>query len=60
VPLLPSRVLKNISIKICSSSGFMLPVCKDVGLANKANKQTYNITNSLLYSAVCGCELGTI
>ncbi len=55
-----TRVLKNVSVKICGYSGLMLPVCEDVGLATRANEQTYNITNLLLYSAVCGCGLDTV
>jgi uncharacterized protein (UPF0210 family) len=55
-----TRVLKNVSVKICGYSGLMLPVCEDVGLASRANEQTYNITNLLLYSAVCGCGLDTV
>lgn len=38
----------------------MLPVCEDVGLAARANDRTYNLTNLLLYSAVCGCGLDTV
>jgi len=38
----------------------MLPVCEDFGLAQRANERTYNLTNLLLYSAVCGCGLDTI
>ncbi|MBW4687204.1 MAG: DUF711 family protein [Komarekiella atlantica HA4396-MV6] len=55
-----TRVLKSVSVKICGYSGLMLPVCEDVGLAARANEQTYNITNLLLYSAVCGCGLDTV
>ncbi len=55
-----TRVLKNVSIKICGYSGLMLPVCEDVGLATRANEQTYDLTNLLLYSAVCGCGLDTV
>lgn len=55
-----TRVLKNVSIKICGYSGLMLPVCEDVGLATRANEKTYNLTNLLLYSAVCGCGLDTV
>jgi len=47
-----TRVLKSLSIKTCGYSGLMLPVCEDVGLAQRANEQTYNLTNLLLYSAV--------
>ena len=55
-----TRVLKNVSVKICGYSGLMLPVCEDVGLATRANEQTYDITHLLLYSAVCGCGLDTV
>lgn len=55
-----TRVLKSVSVKICGYSGLMLPVCEDVGLALRANEQTYNITNLLSYSAVCGCGLDTV
>ncbi|MBG1243946.1 DUF711 family protein [Nostoc sp. NZL] len=55
-----TRVLKSVSVKICGYSGLMLPVCEDVGLATRANEQTYDITNLLLYSAVCGCGLDTV
>jgi hypothetical protein len=53
-------VLKNLSVKTCGYSGLMLPVCEDVGLAERANQKSYNITNLLLYSAVCGCGLDTV
>jgi uncharacterized protein (UPF0210 family) len=55
-----TRVLKSVSVKICGYSGLMLPVCEDVGLAARANEETYNLTNLLSYSAVCGCGLDTI
>ncbi|MCG6135022.1 MAG: DUF711 family protein [Nostoc sp. LLA-1] len=55
-----TRVLKNVSVKTCGYSGLMLPVCEDVGLATRANEKTYNLTNLLLYSAVCGCGLDTV
>lgn len=55
-----TRVLKSVSVKTCGYSGLMLPVCEDVGLALRANEQTYNITNLLAYSAVCGCGLDTV
>lgn len=54
-----TRVLKNVSVKICGYSGLMLPVCEDVGLTTRANEQAYDITN-LLYSAVYGCGLDTV
>ena len=55
-----TRVLKSLPVKLCGYSGLMLPVCEDLGLANRANEQTYNLTNLLLYSAVCGCGLDTV
>lgn len=55
-----TRVLKSVPVKICGYSGLMLPVCEDLGLAARANEQTYDITNLLLYSAVCGCGLDTV
>ncbi|AFY49540.1 hypothetical protein Nos7524_3760 [Nostoc sp. PCC 7524] len=55
-----TRVLKSIPIKTCGYSGLMLPVCEDIGLATRANEQTYDLTNLLLYSAVCGCGLDTV
>ncbi|MBD1936064.1 DUF711 family protein [Microcoleus sp. FACHB-68] len=55
-----TRVLKSLSVKLCGYSGLMLPVCEDAGLAQRANEKTYNLTNLLLYSAVCGCGLDTV
>lgn len=55
-----TRTVKNISIQKCGYSGLMLPVCEDIGLATRANENTYNITDLLLYSAVCGCGLDTV
>jgi len=55
-----TRVLKNLSVKTCGYSGLMLPVCEDFGLAQRAGEHTYNLTNLLLYSAVCGCGLDAI
>jgi uncharacterized protein (UPF0210 family) len=55
-----TKVLKSLSLTTCGYSGLMLPVCEDYGLATRANEQAYNITNLLLYSAVCGCGLDTL
>ncbi len=55
-----TRVLKSLSIPTCGYCGLMLPVCEDMGLAERANEQAYNLTNLLLYSAVCGCGLDTV
>jgi uncharacterized protein (UPF0210 family) len=38
----------------------MLPVCEDFGLAQRAGEGTYNLSNLLLYSAVCGCGLDAV
>jgi len=55
-----TKVLKNLSIKTCGFSGLMLPITEDYGLAKRADDEEYNITNLLLYSAVCGCGYDTI
>lgn len=55
-----TEVLKNLTVKTCGYSGLMLPVCEDLGLAAGANRDHYDITNLLLYSAVCGCGLDTV
>ncbi|MFH1315531.1 MAG: DUF711 family protein [Candidatus Uhrbacteria bacterium] len=55
-----TRVLKDLDIKLCGYSGLMLPICEDVGLAQRANEETYNLSNVLLYSAVCGCGYDTV
>jgi len=55
-----TRVLKRLPIRLCGYSGLMLPICEDIGLAQRANEQAYNLTNLLLYSAVCGCGLDTV
>jgi uncharacterized protein (UPF0210 family) len=60
ISALITKVLQSLSIKTCGYSGLMLPVCEDVGLAERANEQTYNLTDLLLYSAVCGCGLDTV
>lgn len=55
-----TRVLKGLSVKTCGYSGLMLPICEDAGLAARANEETYNISNLLLYSSVCGCGLDVV
>jgi uncharacterized protein (UPF0210 family) len=55
-----TRILKNLTVKTCGYSGLMLPVCEDFGLAKRASERTYNLTNLLLYSAVCGCGLDVV
>lgn len=54
MPLLHSCVLKNASGKICGYSGLLLPVCEDIGLANRANEQTYNIITYTFI--ICGLD----
>jgi len=53
-------VVKSLDIKKCGYSGLMLPVLEDYGLAMRNKEGTYNLTNLLLYSAVCGTGLDTI
>ncbi|MCT7956413.1 DUF711 family protein [Laspinema palackyanum] len=60
ISALITRVLKKIPVKLCGYSGLMLPVCEDVGLAKRASQGTYNLTDLLLYSSVCGCGLDTV
>ncbi|MCL5774095.1 MAG: DUF711 family protein [Firmicutes bacterium] len=55
-----TRVLKSLEVKTCGYSGLMLPVCEDFGLVERASEGTYNLTDLLLYSAVCGCGLDTV
>ncbi|MGB8657671.1 MAG: DUF711 family protein [Candidatus Zixiibacteriota bacterium] len=55
-----TRVLQSLSVKTCGYSGLMLPVCEDVGLVERANEKSYNLTHLLLYSAVCGCGLDAV
>ncbi|MCT7984328.1 DUF711 family protein [Laspinema sp. A4] len=60
ISALITRVIKKIPVKLCGYSGLMLPVCEDVGLAKRASEGTYNLTDLLLYSSVCGCGLDTV
>jgi uncharacterized protein (UPF0210 family) len=53
-------VLKSLSVKTCGFSGLMLPVCEDIGLARRASERTFNLTDLLFYSAVCGCGLDLV
>ena len=52
--------LKSLNIKKCGYSGLMLPVLEDYGLAMRNKEATFNLTNLLLYSAICGTGLDTI
>ncbi|MBO0350504.1 DUF711 family protein [Phormidium pseudopriestleyi FRX01] len=60
ISALITRVIKKIPVKLCGYSGLMLPVCEDIGLAKRASEGTYNLTDLLLYSSVCGCGLDTV
>lgn len=52
--------VKSVDVKKCGYSGLMLPVLEDYGLAMRNKEGTFNLTNLLLYSAVCGTGLDTI
>jgi hypothetical protein len=52
--------LSKLEVKKCGYSGLMLPVLEDFGLAERNKEKTFNLTNILLYSAVCGTGLDTI
>lgn len=55
-----TETLRDLDIKKCGYSGLMLPVLEDYGLAMRNKGGTYNLTNLLLYSSVCGTGLDTI
>ena len=55
-----TETLRQLNVKKCGYSGLMLPVLEDYGLAKRNIERTYNITDLLLYSAVCGTGLDTI
>jgi len=55
-----TETIRNLDIKKCGYSGLMLPVLEDYGLAMRNIDEKYNLTNLLLYSAVCGTGLDTI
>lgn len=53
-------VLQSLPVKKCGYSGLMLPVLEDYGLAVRNLEGFFDLTNLLLYSAVCGTGLDTI
>jgi len=55
-----TEILRQLDVKKCGYSGLMLPVLEDEGLAKRNIEGTYNLTDLLLYSAVCGTGLDTI
>lgn len=52
--------VQSLPLKKVGYNGLMLPVLEDHGLAIRNNEQQFNLTNLLLYSAVCGTGLDTI
>lgn len=52
--------LKELEVFKCGYSGLMLPVLEDFGLAQRNSEGYFNVSNLLLYSAVCGTGLDTI
>ncbi len=50
----------DLEIKKCGYSGLMLPILEDYGLATRNIDGTFNLTDLLLYSSVCGTGLDTI
>ncbi len=55
-----TKVIKSLDVKTCGYAGLMLPVLEDFGLAERANDNSYDLQNLLLYSTVCGCGYDTI
>ena len=57
-----TSVLKSLPVLTCGYSGLMLPPLEDRTLAARAAQQppTYNITDLLSYSSVCGVGLDTV
>lgn len=55
-----TNVLQHLNIKSCGYSGLMLPILEDVGLAQRYKEKTFNISNLLQYSAVCGTGLDCV
>jgi uncharacterized protein (UPF0210 family) len=52
--------IRDLEVRKCGYSGLMLPVLEDYGLAMRNIDGTFNITDLLLYSSVCGTGLDTI
>lgn len=55
-----TSVVQSLKIKTCGYKGLMLPVLEDFGLAQRNDEGMYDITDLLVYSAVCGTGLDTI
>ena len=59
VSRLITETLERLNLKKCGYSGLMLPVLEDYGLSKRNIEGSYNITNLLLYSTVCGTGIDT-
>lgn len=55
-----TSLTKSVPVQRTGFCGLMLPMCEDEGLALRSDEETYNLSNLLLYSSVCGCGLDTI
>ncbi len=61
ISALLTKVFKSIkNVPLVGFSGLMLAVVEDVGLAEGANQEQYDIRALLTYSAVCGIGLDTV
>jgi uncharacterized protein (UPF0210 family) len=52
--------IRDLKVRKCGYCGLMLPVLEDYGLAMRNIDGTFNLTDLLLYSSVCGTGLDTI
>jgi uncharacterized protein (UPF0210 family) len=52
--------IRDIEVSKCGYCGLMLPILEDYGLAMRNIDGTFNLTDLLLYSSVCGTGLDTI
>jgi len=52
--------IRGLEVRKCGYCGLMLPVLEDYGLAVRNTEGTFNLTDLLLYSSVCGTGLDTI
>jgi uncharacterized protein (UPF0210 family) len=52
--------IRDLEVRKCGYCGLMLPILEDYGLAVRNIDGTFNLTDLLLYSSVCGTGLDTI
>ena len=52
--------IRDLEVRKCGYCGLMLPILEDYGLATRNIDGTFNLTDLLLYSSVCGTGLDTI